>query len=290
MLVLCRPMPVARLWDVWCGLLLVTAGVFKTLLPGNADVATAGLASMHASAGTIAALVEVMLGIALVCGLQPGLLRPIAGILFGVFSAYSLHRSFAGFEHCGCFGALSVPPWLTTCVDIVAAAGLLLLPAESVLRRSGRVRLWATIALVATVPIFLTRLSWMPWVAATVFGNNPAESIVLLSPADWVGKPLPIASSISPRIEIADQTWDILLFHHSCPKCREVVDFKLARAAASHSQRLLLLEVPPYGREIPESPHVSTARLDESKYWFVSTPVLIRVTSGTVTSVTSDFD
>lgn len=283
-------MPVARLWDVWCGLLLVAAGVFKTLLPGNADVATAGLASIHASAGTIATLVEVMLGSALVGGLQPGLLRPTAGILFGVFSAYSLHRSFAGFEHCGCFGAASVPPWLTACVDIVAAAGLLLLPGDSVLRRSVRVRLFAMIALVAAVPIFLTRLSWMPWVAATVFGNNPAESIVLLSPADWVGKPLPIASSISPPISIVNERWDILMFHHSCPKCREAVELCVARASASPLSRLLLVEVPPYGQAMEECPDVSIAKLDDSRSWFVSTPVMVRVKSGTVVSVTSDFD
>jgi hypothetical protein len=185
---------------------------------------------------------------------------------------------------------LSVPPRLTVLVDIVAATGLLLLPGESWFRHSRTVRLGAAVALVIALPMFWTRLSWMPWVSATLFGDNAAESIVLLSPADWIGKPLPIAASISPPVEMANESWDILMFHHSCPKCREVVELCVARAAASPGPRLLLLEVPPYGQAMEEFPDVSIAKLDDSRSWFVSTPVMVRVKSGTVVSVTRDFD
>jgi len=39
-----------------------------------------------------------------------------------------------------------------------------------------------------------------------------------------------------------------------------------------------------------ESPDASIAKLDDSRAWFVSTPVMVRVKSGTVVGVTSDFD
>jgi len=189
-----------RLWDVSCGMLLAAAGLLKTLVSGEYGATAAGRASIPGDLGCVAAIVEVMLGVGLVAGLQLALLRPIVGVLYAAFAAYSLHQALAGFEHCGCFGALSVPPWLTALVDIVAATGLLLLPGESWLRRSRTVRLGAAVALAIALPMFWTRLSWMPWVSATLFGNNAAESIVVLSPADWIGKPLPTAASIPPPV------------------------------------------------------------------------------------------
>lgn len=130
----------------------------------------------------------------------------------------------------------------------------------------------------------------MPWVASGVFGRSAVENIVVLSSADWVGKPLPIASSISPPISIVNERWDILMFHHSCPKCREAVELCVARVGASPLPRLVLLEVPPYGQDMEESPDVSIAKLDDSHSWFVSTPVMVRVKSGTVVSVPHDFE
>ena len=48
-----------------------------------------------------------------------------------------MHGAVSGFKHCGCFGAVAVPPWETAAVDLVAAAGLLFLPKDSLLRHLG---------------------------------------------------------------------------------------------------------------------------------------------------------
>jgi len=94
----------------------------------------------------------------------------------------------------------------------------------------------------------------------------------------------------APDTDIAEGAWDVLMFHHDCHKCQEVVPVQRAHAAANPSTRLLLLEVPPCGPPPAASPNVTVARLDDSHSWFVSAPVMVRVENGVVTSVTTDFD
>ena len=195
-----------------------------------------------------------------------------------------------GFKQCGCFSAVAVPPWVTAAVDLVAAAGLLFLPEDSLLRHSGRTRMAGALAVAIGVPLLWIGLSWVDQLGRGGASSGASENMTILSPDDWVGKDFPITSSIDPATEITKGSWDVLMFHHDCPKCQEVVPVQRAHAAANPSTRLLLLEVPPCGPPPEESPNVTVAKLNERQSWFVSAPVMIRVVNGVVTSVTTDFD
>lgn len=280
----------ARIWDVACGGLLIAAASLKVLYPAAAGLTGATGGTFPWYAATISIVIELLLGWGLVAGIGPKYLRPAAGILFTLFAVYSMHRAVAGFKQCGCFGAVSVPPWVTAAIDLVAAVGLLVLPAESLLRHSRRARVAAVTAVAISLPVLWMGLSWVNSASRGGVAAWTSGSMKILSPDEWVGKAFPIASSIAPATNIAEGAWDVLMFHHSCPKCQEVVPVQRAHAAANPSTRLLLLEVPPCGPPPTVSPNVTVAKLDDSQSWFVSAPVMIRVKNGVVTSVTTDFD
>jgi len=280
----------SRIWDVVCGGLLIVAASLKVLYPAAVGLtgATGGTFAWYAA--TISIVIELLLGWGLVAGIGPKYLRPAAGILFMLFAVYSMHRAVAGFKQCGCFGAVSVPPWVTAAIDLVAAAGLLVLPAESLLRHSRRARVAAVTAVAISLPVLWMGLSWVNSASRGGVAAWTSGGMKILSPNEWVGKAFPIASSIAPATNIADGAWDVLMFHHDCPKCQEVVPVQREHAAANPSTRLLLLEVPPCGPPPTVPPNVMVAKLNERQSWFVSAPVMIRVKNGVVTSVTTDFD
>ena len=54
----------------------------------------------------------------LVSGAYSPVLKWSAVGLFVLFAAYNVHRWLGGYATCGCFGAVSIPPWLTLLVDL----------------------------------------------------------------------------------------------------------------------------------------------------------------------------
>jgi hypothetical protein len=280
----------SRIWDVVCGGLLIVAASLKVFYPTASGIEGTHGDAFPWSGTTLAVALELLLGWGLVAGVGPKYLRPAAGILFTLFAVYSMHRAVAGFKQCGCFGAVAVPPWVTAAVDLVAAAGLLFLPEDSLLRHSGRTRMAGALAVAIGVPLLWIGLSRVDQLGRGGASSGASENMTILSPDDWVGKDFPITSSIDPATEITKGSWDVLMFHHDCPKCQEVVPVQRAHAAANPSTRLLLLEVPPCGPAPEDSRNVTVAKLNERQSWFVSAPVMIRVVNGVVTSVTTDFD
>jgi hypothetical protein len=280
----------ARIWDVGCGGLLLLAASLKVLYPAASGVAGAHGDAFPWTGTTLAVALELLLGWGLVAGVGPRYLRPAAGILFTLFAVYSMHRAVTGFKQCGCFGDISVPPWMTMAVDLVAAAGLLFLPKDSLMRHSGRARVAGVVVVATGVPLLWMGLSLVNQLGRGRATSWASESMTILSPDDWVGKDFPITAAIEPATEITTGSWNVLMFHHDCHKCQEVVPVQRALAEAHPGTRLLLLEVPPCGSPPGESPNVTVAKLNERQSWFVSAPVMIRVENGIVTSVTTDFD
>jgi uncharacterized membrane protein YphA (DoxX/SURF4 family) len=68
---------------------------------------------------------ELLLGVALLTGVQPRLVRVLAVGTFTVFAAASFYSGWIGQASCGCFGRAVVNPWLVFGFDVLAV-GLLL--------------------------------------------------------------------------------------------------------------------------------------------------------------------
>jgi uncharacterized membrane protein YphA (DoxX/SURF4 family) len=61
---------------------------------------------------------ELFLGIWLVFGLLPKLTWLVTIGLFSIFSIVSFYKAISGEVSCGCFGNVTVNPWITTILDI----------------------------------------------------------------------------------------------------------------------------------------------------------------------------
>ena len=85
----------------------------------------------------------------------------------------------------------------------------------------------------------------------------------------------------------------MVLYHHDCSRCQEVVPQYEARARVAESElaapRIALIAVPPHGAPMwpfAPGPSCRQGRLDESKNWFVTTPAVLRLEDGVVQAET----
>jgi hypothetical protein len=74
---------------------------------------------------------ELILALWLLSGWRARAARGFAALTFTVFAATSLYLALQGRASCGCFGTLSINPWLMFAVDVVMAALLLAMNARN---------------------------------------------------------------------------------------------------------------------------------------------------------------
>ncbi len=104
------------------GVLLAAAGLKGHGLALGPLAQDSFLASPRLQIATIQ--VEVLLGLWLLSGWAMRAARVVAIGFFGIMAAVSLYLALAGQASCGCFGRLTVSPWLTLALDVTAVAAL----------------------------------------------------------------------------------------------------------------------------------------------------------------------
>jgi hypothetical protein len=115
-----------RAWHVLrlaLGALLVTAAVLKTHTLATAPLVGTGLLASRWFVLAVAQ-VELLVAFWLLAGIWPMSAWRSAIALFGVFGAVSLSKALAGEASCGCFGRVTVSPWLTTALNVGAVFAL----------------------------------------------------------------------------------------------------------------------------------------------------------------------
>jgi hypothetical protein len=113
-----------------------------------------------------------------------------------------------------------------------------------------------------------------------------AGNLVVLEPEKWVGRRWPLLEYVDQRAELSVGRWQVVLYHHECPRCQAVLE-RLADVRG----HLALVEVPPHGgppANAPPGAHL--ARLSETREWFVETPLVLTLRDGIVEGVSSRFD
>lgn len=105
-------------------------------------------------ASIAAVLAEFGLALWLAAGAWPAVARVAAGVTFTAFLAVSLRHALAGETSCGCFGYLTVAPWLTAALDLVLVVLLAKVGTPPPLPLSAaRTRAWAGVAVFATAAL-----------------------------------------------------------------------------------------------------------------------------------------
>ena len=265
------------------GLLLVTAAL-KVVSPAE----SATLAAAYNIPPLLTAVVvhaELALAALLLFGLWPRKTLLATAAMFGFFGAFSIYRGWAGYESCGCFGAIKVNPWLTAALDgsmlILAAWAAWRSPAEY----SHETKRFY---LAGGVFAFAGTLAAAGMIAQAPGSTADVGGLVILEPETWVGKPFPLATHLAPERSFDEGRWTVLLYHHDCPHCQEAVPQYERLATDGNDRRVVLIETPPYG--VAQSPEGAAlrARLSDAREWFVQTPVEIRVDEGIVVSASLD--
>ena len=112
-----------RVVSVLLGVLLVFAAALKTHQMATEPIVGGGLFESRWFLA-VAVQYELLLGFWLISGHFPRAAWWAALGTFGVFAVVAAAKGIAGEESCGCFGRVSVSPWLTLTIDVSAVVGL----------------------------------------------------------------------------------------------------------------------------------------------------------------------
>lgn len=123
--VLLRRLADGRVMPIALGLVLILAAFLKTHQLATEELRERTVLTSRWFM-TAMVLYETALGLGLVVGLAPGVLRWVAIATFAVFFEVSLYQGIMGYGRCGCLGRVTVSPWLMLAVDCVALTALVL--------------------------------------------------------------------------------------------------------------------------------------------------------------------
>jgi hypothetical protein len=239
---------------------------------------------------------ELVLGALLISGIWDGIARKVAIVAFSAFAVIAIAEGIARQRSCGCFGAVQISPWYTATFDICAVATLLLCkpPLNMTQRHPSLARIAFAAAIltagVATATVWEIRRPAVVTTELSTAGEADPfaapDSLVVLEPSGWAGKPFTLASHIDVRSKLDSGHWIVMLVHHDCDHCIAAVPKYETFAATHPDSKLAIVELPPYaqpGEELPITADVSLiGKLDTSRDWFATTPVAIYLTDGIV--------
>ena len=272
---------------------LFSAIYLKLAYPTEMAIAIAGygipswviLASSH---------IELILGICLAFNAIPVITHTIGLGVFTLFGFYSLYRGLSGAESCGCFGALTVSPWITLLIDLFACTILIAIwPKRNVQMKWS----WGLV-----IPVYFV-LSIQLWnsdqnlntaeliIPVERNGISLLQELVILEPEEWIGEEFPITSILQSETDLevlSSGEWTILFYHHDCPKCSDALT--TYQTINKEKANMLLIEVPPFDKNvIPINDKYYMAHLPPNWEWFVETPIRLKLQKGKVVSASKDF-
>ena len=217
---------------------------------------------------------------------------------FSVFCCVTIYKGISGADSCGCFGKVHVNPWITLlAIDLPIVVGLFIVRPKNACdiitnAVSGIFRSHTSGDITGFLPdlasrrlMFVSSFTILLIVTSSIVlaVNEPAtitSSYQVLEPETWVGKPLPVLEHIDIADKIKTGNWLLLLYHHDCPDCQKaIVEYQQMTRDLKGNEGLLqiaLIEVPPYGHApINGNTNCTLGKLDNSKEWFVTTPIII---------------
>jgi hypothetical protein len=240
---------------------------------------------------------ETILGLAIILELRPVLTWRVAQLTFGVFCARSLLKALGGENTCGCFGVISVSPYLSVAVNavILLAIGLIGPPGRLRSVTPGTMHF----RLVRSLPALTISLLAILF-ATAVWQHGPqglAEAFSILPPAPdgppTVGKQWPFLDDVKPATNFTQSTWHLLVYRWRCPHCQTAIEAfqREAEALATLTERVrfAIIELPPYEAPQPEPSTLLSLWARAQKGTSVNTPLLVRLDDGIVTSVTNEW-
>ncbi len=211
-------------------------------------------------------------------------------LCFSGFTLVSLMKGLSGESSCGCFGTITVNPWITAVFDL-AVVGLLAVFRERfdwtflpVDRRKLAVVLIAWLVLAMPTLFVMLSLKQLPHATlGTEFTGPDGKQMILLEPETWIGKELPLVSYfVEPHDgdSLKHGEWEVLLIHTDCPKCLQM----MADLEARNAESIAIIVVPSSPSDTVPQTSFPLFRLNNRNEWFGMTPCVLKLFDGICTA------
>ncbi len=232
--------------------------------------------------------------------LLPRFARAAALALLGLFAAILAWETALGSASCGCFGSVTVPPWVTLVVDgslLVLVAWLAPRGCEApppTSRRTAAALLWTLAAfLVAFGAPALgagTGAAAPRTGGAAGAGAGPAALPDYYVPdyGSWIGRrweELDLARWLPPLPEaLRSGTAYVILYRRDCPHCHQLMELYFAGDPPFPTLLVAVPEREGFPQPTWENPCTGCreVELPVGPDWFFATPVVVRLEDGVV--------
>lgn len=277
------------------GLFMLTAAIAKThhvSLGRPLDFST-GWA--HAS---VVLLIEAewLMAAVLLTGLCPLLMRFVAPSVLVFFALFAVSRAIDGANSCGCFGAITIHPWVIATSDLLLAGMLLFFGSwrpTNLLRQAQAQEAtglrWIGCLAAVLVPLPALLMSQPSALAdnGTITGDS---KVIVVAPTSWLGKPFPLLPYIKTEADLSRGQWTLLFIREGCDKCQAELASReaLSRQAVGLPLRFATIAVPAVendsGKTALRSDRSSSAdgMLVSRFDWWIKTPLEVELENGVV--------
>ena len=229
---------------------------------------------------------EILFALILIAGiwLQWTWLLSLLG--FSVFTLVSLMKGLSGETSCGCFGTITVNPWITMMFDLVIVACLLIFrerftwsfpPLD---RKKVLAVLVAWTCLAGPALFFMLSLKSQPHATlGTEFTGPDGRSMILLEPERWIDREFPLFSRFAdPEGSeiLLTGTWHVVLVSPNCSDCEQMMN----RLEERMPENVALVVVPSRRSENVPPTSFPTFVLGRQNGWYAITPVVVKLVDG----------
>ncbi len=233
----------------------------------------------------VGASVELIVGVALVLGLRPGVSERAAGLLFVLLAAISMIGTTRGYSECGCLGDVPSPSWLLLVVDLAGAVTLLWRPLIAD-RPHGKTFGLLDGALLGAffVGMVIGSIMFPRFLAVT---SNLDEAQIAAAKAftiekhRFLGRRFVLIPSIRIDADLATGRWKIVLTRPGCRRCDRQLRSSLCRTEGDERLAIVLARENPAWKP-PKGCQAIVGSLAPNKDWSFEAPMTFRLDNGRV--------
>ncbi|GHT41904.1 hypothetical protein FACS189443_4280 [Planctomycetales bacterium] len=236
---------------------------------------------------------ELFFGIWLVYGLLPQWTNRAATSLFCLFAVVSFYKAISGETSCGCFGSVTVNPWITMTFDLFIVFVMWVCRPKQETQSGNLAAMIGSIFiswLVLAVPLTWIAVTYEPAVLTKSGEIVGSSQSVLLNPRDWIDEKFPLLQFVDIPVELGEGTWCVLLYRKSCADCRKQFERRRDRKISVEDERgIVFLETGGYTQnELKKTFDDGIGHwgcLKPVHHWFIETPVMFKLRDGVVEGV-----
>src|SRR5271156_2541209 len=209
-----------RLIEIVLAVVLITAAILKAYQLFTYTIYFPSSQTLSPMFQTILIQMELLLGIWLATGGLSRLRFFTTLLCFFVFSGVTAWETLRAMPNCGCFGFVTIPPWLTLTFDLSAVIGLLLTRPRSIslgdispsgIRLIGGIT-FASLAILALWGFYLIKIHSAR--TEVNLSSLNTGSVVVMDATAMLHKPFSLFGEIQRSDALKNGKWLVIFYHY----------------------------------------------------------------------------